>query len=254
MILVISPAKSLDFTPVQDAPASSRQFRTETAALARIARRLTHADLRRLMDISESLAELNVRRFRAFDPASEDGVQAAFAFDGDVYDGLDARSLDEAGLRWAQDHLRILSGLYGVLRPLDRIQPYRLEMGVRLRNPRGESLYDFWGDKIARALDAAAEGHAEPVIVNLASQEYFGAVRPKVLKRPVIACRFLEEKDGQAKIISFYAKKARGLMARWAIDRRADRAEALKDFDVDGYRFRPDLSSPSEWTFLRRRP
>src|SRR5690606_20129541 len=131
-----------------------------------------------------------------FDPKSEDGVQAAFAFDGDVYDGLQARTLDEDGLAWAQDHLRILSGFYGVLRPLDRIQPYRLEMGVKLANPRGESLYDFWGDRPAKALAAAGEGHADPTVVNLASQEYFGAVRPRALKRPVLAVRFLEEKDG----------------------------------------------------------
>jgi cytoplasmic iron level regulating protein YaaA (DUF328/UPF0246 family) len=254
MILVISPAKSLDFTAVPDAPATRPQFRGETASLARIARKLTRTDLRRLMDISDKLAELNVQRFRAFDAGAEDGVQAAFAFDGDVYDGLDARSLDAGALDWAQDHLRILSGLYGVLRPLDRIQPYRLEMGVKLRTPRGESLYDFWGEKIARTLRAAAEGHAEPVIVNLASQEYFGAVRPKALKRPVIACRFLEEKDGEAKIVSFYAKKARGMMARWAVDGRLERAEDLKGFDREGYRFRPDLSSADAWTFLRRYP
>ena len=254
MILVLSPAKTLDFTPVEDAPATERRFRPETTSLARIARKLTRSDLKRLMDISDKLAELNVERFRAFKPRSDEGVQAAFAFDGDVYDGLQARTLDADGLAWAQQHLRILSGLYGLLRPLDRIQPYRMEMGVKLHNPRGESLYDFWGDRIARTLAADLEGQDDPVVVNLASQEYFGAVRLKALKRPVISCRFLEEKDGEAKIVSFYAKKARGLMARYAIDRRAERAEALKSFDAAGYRFRPELSSETDWAFARPHP
>ena len=259
MILVISPAKSLDFTPVDDAPATSPSFPRETARLARLARRLKAADLRRMMGISETLAELNVQRFKAFDSKSEAGLQAAFAFNGDVYVGLQARTLDPAALAYAQDHLRILSGLYGVLRPLDRIQPYRLEMGIRLANPRGEGLYDFWGDKVTKALKAASAGHADPTVVNLASQEYFGAVRPGPLKskaqrRRVIACRFLEEKDGEARILSFFAKKARGLMARFAIDHRLERAEELKGFDRDGYRFQPGLSSDDQWVFSRPQP
>ncbi len=254
MILVISPAKSLDFTPAGDAPATAPAFPRETAKLARLARKLKRADLRRLMDISDKLADLNVQRFKTFDATSEAGLQAAFAFDGDVYDGLQARTLDPCGLAWAQDHLRILSGLYGVLRPLDRIQPYRLEMGIRLANPKGESLYDFWGDKIARTLKDAARDEADPTVVNLASQEYFGAVRPKALKTRVVACRFLEEKDGEARIISFFPKRARGLMARYAIDGRLERAEDLKGFDRDGYGFRPDLSSKDEWVFMRAQP
>jgi cytoplasmic iron level regulating protein YaaA (DUF328/UPF0246 family) len=251
MILVLSPAKSLDFTPVEGARASSPAFSRDTAALARIAKRLTHADLRRLMGISEKLAELNVERFRAFDTTGEDGLQAAFAFDGDVYDGLAARTLDADGLDFAQAHLRILSGLYGLLRPLDRIQPYRLEMGVRLANPKGENLYDYWGAKISKALNAAGQDHPDPTLVNLASQEYFGAVDHRALKLKVVVCRFLEEREGERRMISFFAKRARGLMARFAIDHRLDRAEALKDFDRDGYAFRPELSKEDDWVFVR---
>lgn len=252
MILVISPAKSLDFTPVEGVPATAPAFPKETAALVRLARRQKRAGLRRLMGISEKLAELNADRFKAFDLKAEDaGLQAAFAFDGDVYGGLSARGLEPEGLDWAQRHLRILSGLYGVLRPLDRIQPYRLEMGVRLANPKGDSLYDFWGDKVGEALKTAAKDHADPTIVNLASQEYFGSVKVKTLKARVVTCHFLEEKDGEAKVISFYAKRARGLMARYAIDIRAERAEQLKGFDREGYRLHPGQSTDTDWVFVR---
>ena len=252
MIIVLSPAKSLDFAPAAPGtPMSSPQLKTEIAELAKATRRLTRADLRRLMGISPKLAELNFARFQAFDPAVEDGVQAAIAFNGDVYAGLSARTLDKKALGWAQDHLRILSGLYGVLRPLDALQAYRLEMGIRLKTRRGASLYDFWGPRIAKALAGAAEGHADPTLVNLASQEYFRAVDIRALGLPVVTCHFKEETDGQARIIPFYAKKARGLMARYAIDHRIDRAEGLKAFDVAGYGFRPDLSTDTDWTFAR---
>ena len=175
------------------------------------------------------------------------------AFDGDVYDGLQARTLDKAGLAFAQQRLRILSGLYGLLRPLDVIQPYRLEMGTRLKTRRGRSLYDFWGARIATALNEAAEGASEPVLINLASQEYFGAVDREALTLPVVNCHFKEIKGGEpAKVISFYAKKARGLMARFAIDQRLDRAEGLKDFTVSGYRFDAVASGPEDWVFTRR--
>ena len=254
MLMVISPAKSLDFTPVEGAPATAPAFPKETARLARLAKKLKRADLRRLMDISEALADLNHQRFKVFDPRHDGGLQAAFAFDGDVYDGLQARTLDADGLAFAQDHLRILSGLYGVLRPLDRIQPYRLEMGIRLVNPKGGNLYDFWADRPAKALKAAALDHADPTVVNLASQEYFAAVKPKALKARVVSCRFLEEKDGEARLISFFAKRARGAMARYAIDHRLDRAEALQGFDRDGYSFRPALSTGDDWVFARPQP
>lgn len=256
MLFVLSPAKTLDFAPAPAAlAATAPEMKSDTDKLSRVARKLRAHDLKRLMDISDTLAELNVARFKALPKAApESGVQAALAFAGDVYDGLDARSLDADALAWAQDHLRILSGLYGVLRPLDRIQPYRLEMGVRLATDRGASLYDFWGDKPAKALNRAARGHPEPTLVNLASQEYFGAVDRKALKLPLVTCLFKEEKDGEARVVSFFAKRARGMMARWAIERRVDRVETLKAFDAADYRFQPGLSSATEWVFTRPQP
>ncbi|WP_296817766.1 peroxide stress protein YaaA [Brevundimonas sp.] len=253
MLFLLSPAKRLDFSdhPL-GAHATRPRMMEETAALARTAKRLTAPDLKRLMHLSDDLAKLNRERFRAFDPEAEGGLPAALAFAGDVYIGLDARSLDGAAMAWAQDHVRSLSGLYGVLRPLDAIQPHRLEMGTRLKTRRGSSLYDFWGDRIARRLDADLEGHADGTLVNLASEEYFGAVDRKALKAPVLTIRFLEEKDGERRPVSFFAKKARGLMARWAIDNRVERAEDLKAFDVDGYRL--DETERDEWTFVRAQP
>ncbi|QUD87309.1 peroxide stress protein YaaA [Phenylobacterium montanum] len=256
MLIVLSPAKSLDFTPAApDVPLTTPQLKNDIAELAKVTVKLKRSDLKRLMDISDTLADLNYQRFQAFDPACDDGVQAAIAFDGDVYDGLDARSLDKHGLAFAQDRVRILSGLYGVLRPLDAIQPYRLEMGVRLKTKRGKSLYDFWRRQVAPTLNQAlAELHA-PTLVNLASQEYFGAVDAAQVAAPVVSCHFYEVKPGEApKVISFYAKKARGMMARYAIDHRIDRAEGLKGFDVAGYAYQPGQSSESDWIFCRKHP
>ena len=227
---------------------------TETGLLARTARRLTAPDLKRMMGISDDLARLNRDRFRAFDLEAETGTPAVLAFAGDVYQGLQARTLDRAGLDWGQAHLRILSGLYGVLRPLDGIQPYRLEMGVRLHTRRGETLYDFWGNRIAKQLRADLEGQAEAVVVNLASEEYFGAVDRKALKVPVIDVRFEEEKGGERKVLSFFAKQARGTMARWAIDRRIERAADLKAFDAGGYRIDAARSSDAALVFWRPQP
>ena len=255
MIIVLSPSKALDFTaPTVNAPLTLPEMRDETAELSKTTRKLRAIDLKRLMDLSDDLAKLNRERFQAFDPESEDGLQAAFAFNGDVYLGLRARELDKKALTWAQKHVRILSGLYGVLRPLDAIQPYRLEMGTRLKTRRGASLYDFWGPRVSEALNGAIARHKDRTVVNCASEEYFGAVDRSALKVPVVSCRFLEEKDGEARVISFFAKRARGAMARYAIDNRIDRAEGLKAFDRDGYRFQPHLSSPDEWTFLRPQP
>jgi cytoplasmic iron level regulating protein YaaA (DUF328/UPF0246 family) len=252
LLIVLSPAKRLDFTEADPAaPASERRFREDTASLARTARARTVAELRRLMNISDDLARLNRERFHAFDAESTDGVQAAFAFAGDVYEGLKARELDPAGLAFAQDHIRILSGLYGLLRPLDRIQPYRLEMGTRLKTRRGSSLYDFWGDRISKCLNAEADGMADPTLVNLASQEYFGAVDARALKLPVVTPHFRESRGGESRIISFFAKKARGGMARYAIDERIERAEDLKAFDRDGYRFDKAASTETDWIFTR---
>lgn len=255
MLIVLSPAKSLDFTAAPESVSiSAPQMSDQTAELAKTTRKLRVVELKKMMSLSDSLAALNRERFQAFDPASEEGVQAAFAFNGDVYSGLKARELDKKALAWAQDHLRILSGLYGVLRPLDAIQPYRLEMGVRIKTRRGQSLYDFWGPRVSEALNAAAQGHKDKTLVNCASGEYFGAVDRKALALPVLSCRFLEEKDGAARIVSFYAKKARGLMARYAIDNRIDRAADLRSFDVADYRFVPELSSDEEFTFSRPQP
>jgi cytoplasmic iron level regulating protein YaaA (DUF328/UPF0246 family) len=255
MLIVLSPAKALDFTAAPESvPMTAPQLADQTAELAKVTKKLRVADVKRLMSLSDNLAKLNRERFQAFQPASEDGLQAAFAFNGDVYAGLKARELDKKALAWAQNHVRILSGLYGVLRPLDAIQPYRLEMGVRIKTKRGQSLYDFWGPRIAEQLNAAAEGHKDKTLVNCASGEYFCAVDRAALKLPLISCRFLEEKDGEAKIISFYAKKARGLMARYAIDNRIEKAADLKGFDVAGYRFDPARSSDEEFTFARAQP
>ena len=258
MLLVLSPAKSLDYTPLDQGgapvPLTTPQLKADIAELAKVTVKLSRQDLRSMMSISEKLADLNFERFKSFDPACEDGLQAAMAFDGDVYEGLQARTLDRGGLDWAQDHLRILSGLYGILRPLDALQPYRLEMGTRLKTKRGSSLYDFWGDRLSKALNEAAHSHADQSLINLASQEYFGAVDAKALKLKTINCAFKDEKDGKLRILGFYAKKARGQMARFAIDGRIDRAEGLKDFTSGGYRFQPSLSTAEEWVFTRKQP
>ncbi len=253
MLITLSPAKTLDFSPVAEGlPVTSPTLGKDTAELAAVAKTLTRADLKRLMGLSDKLADLNVERFKAFKTSRATGtVPAALAFAGDVYTGLKARELDLASLAWAQERLRILSGLYGVLRPLDLIQPYRLEMGVRLANPRGHDLYAFWRGQVAKSLNAAAKGHAEPILINLASQEYFGAVDKKAMKIPVLTCQFKERKDDEVKIVSFFAKKARGTMARWIIDNRIEHSAELKGFDRDGYAFTPELSGDHEWVFVR---
>ena len=255
MLIVLSPAKALNFTaPARAAPMTTPEMAADIAELSVTAKKLTVRQLRSLMDLSDSLATLNRERFQAFDPAMEDGLQAAFAFNGDVYSGLKARELDKKGLAYAQAHVRILSGLYGLLKPLDGIQPYRLEMGTSLKTKRGKTLYAFWGDRIATALNEQGLGAKDPTLVNAASQEYFGAVDRKALKLPVVNLRFLEEKDGEAKIISFYAKKARGLIARYAIDHRIEKHADLKAFDSEGYRFQAGASSDTEWVFSRPQP
>ena len=253
MLFVLSPAKRLNYSEAPTAIQPTRpRFDTDITELAKVTRKLTRADLRRLMDISKPLADLNHERFQAFDPVTDEGaLPSAFAFAGDVYEGLKARELDGAALAFAQEHVRILSGLYGLLRPLDRIQPYRLEMGTRLKTRRGSSLYDFWGDRLSKCLNADAEGQVDPTLVNLASQEYFGAVDARALKLPVVTPHFRESKDGESRIISFFAKKARGGMARFAIDERIERAEDLKAFDRDGYRFDKAGSTETDWIFTR---
>ncbi|WP_212522704.1 peroxide stress protein YaaA [Actibacterium sp. MT2.3-13A] len=253
MLVVISPAKRLDMSP-HDGPApTTPDFQGDAVELAGVARGLTTGELQKLMGLSDKLARLNAERFADFaaDPAPEATRPAAFLFDGDTYAGLEARTLDEDALRWAQDHLRILSGLYGMLRPLDAIQPYRLEMGSRLANARGKSLYDYWGDRLAKALNAAGAAAGTEVLVNCASTEYFGAVDQKALQLRVITPVFMEERNGQAKIVSFYAKKARGAMARFICENRLTDPQALKEFDTGGYRFSAEMSEDDRMVFLR---
>lgn len=253
MLIALSPAKTLDFTPAPEGLLPTQPaFRKESVELAAIARKLSAANLKRLMGVSDRLAELNVERFRAFKATRPKGVPAALAFAGDVYTGLRARDLDAAALDWAQDRLRILSGLYGLLRPLDVIQPYRLEMGIKLANPRGEDLYAYWRERVTQALDRTLRAHGDPRLVNLASQEYFGAVDREALKALIVTCHFKEQaEDGATRMIALYAKRARGAMARYAIDERLERTDGLKGFDRDGYRFAPELSSDTDWTFTR---
>jgi len=252
MLVVISPAKRLDWSEVE-ATATEPAFQEDAVRLVRTARNLGLGDLRKLMDLSPDLARLNRDRFRAFAPAPGPELTrpAALAFAGDTYQGLEARSLDQEELDYAQTHLRILSGLYGVLRPLDAIQPYRLEMGSRMKTRRGGNLYEYWRDGLAKALNAQALATGTDVLVNCASQEYFGAVDMKALKLRVVTPVFMEEKSGTPKIVSFFAKKARGAMARFVIQNRLNDPDALADFDTGGYAFRPDLSAPGKPVFTR---
>lgn len=257
MLLLLSPAKSLDYdtpTPPELADALTRpQFLDDTAALIDLLRTRSVADVRALMDLSEPLARLNVERYAAWRPRFTDrnSKPAVLAFNGDVYDGLDAKTLSGDDIAWAQRHLRMLSGLYGILRPLDRMQPYRLEMGTRLAGDHGASLYDYWGDRLALHLNKLARGEQAPVIVNLASQEYFRAADRKALKPRVVDCQFEDWKNGEYKIISFFAKRARGLMARYAIQQRLETPEGLKAFDLDGYRLAPEVSAADRLVFRR---
>lgn len=257
MLIVLSPAKSLDYaTPPTTRRHTQPRFLDDAEQLIGVLRELSLAEVAGLMDLSDPLAALNVARYgdwrRPF--TARNAKQAVLAFDGDVYDGLQAPTLDEAGLAWAQDHLRMLSGLYGVLRPLDLMQPYRLEMGTRLANPRGKDLYTWWAGRITETLNADLKKLRQdaPVLVNCASEEYFKAVRPRQLKARLVTPVFQDWKNGQWKIISFYAKRARGLMARYAIDRRVDDVEGLKDFDRDGYAFDAAASDADTWVFRRR--
>lgn len=253
MLILLSPAKNMNFDPAPGAPRATRpQFIGDTNELSKTTKALTRGKIRSLMKLSEKLADLNYERFQAFD--GKGGKPAALAFNGDVYLGLDAKSLSGDDLKFAQDHVRILSGLYGLLRPLDGIEPYRLEMGSRLKNPRGANLYEFWGDKLGRALNAAVKAHDDPTVVNLASNEYFSAVDQKALKRRVVTPVFKEEKDGALRQLQFFAKRARGAMARWAVQNRITKADDLKRFNVDGYKFREGDSSDDLWLFTRPQP
>lgn len=255
MLIVLSPAKSLDYdsAPTTDIH-TQPEFIARSAELIKHLRELSPAQIGSLMHISDPLAALNAERFAAWSRkfTTKNAKQAVLAFDGDVYGGLDAASLSAKQLDYVQSHIRILSGLYGALRPLDLMQPYRLEMGTRFANPAGKDLYAFWGDEVTLALNRALESHKSKMLVNLASEEYFKVVRPKVLSANVITPVFQDWKGGKYKIISFFAKRARGLMARYAAQHAINTPEKLKNFDVDGYAFAPDASTETAWIFRRR--
>jgi len=255
MLFVLSPAKSLDYeTPLRGQPHTDPLFVKQSQQLIKVLRAYTPPQISQLMDLSDTLAGLNVARYQAWRPTStpKNARQAVLAFDGDVYDGLNARALDDAALDWAQAHLCVLSGLYGVLRPLDLMQPYRLEMGTRLTTDRGKDLYAFWGDAITDYLNNRLADQADPVLVNLASQEYFKVVQLKRLRARVVECVFEDYKGGVYKIISFNAKRARGAMTRFAIAQRATRPEHLQKFDTDGYHFEAGISAPERLVFRRK--
>jgi cytoplasmic iron level regulating protein YaaA (DUF328/UPF0246 family) len=252
MLTVISPAKKLDMSAV-DVTSTLPEFQAEANELANVARKLSANDLRKLMHISENLATLNRDRFRDFADTStpENAKAAMYIFAGDTYTGLEAKSLDADEVAFAQDHLRILSGLYGLLKPLDAIQAYRLEMGSRLKTTRGKSLYEYWGSTISEALNTQAKDVQADTLINCASQEYFGAVKPDALTLNVVTPQFYEDKPGGPKIVSFFAKQARGAMARFIIQNRLTNPDQIRDFDTGGYAYQPDQSTPERPVFLR---
>ena len=255
MMMLLSPAKTLDYaSPLLTNTHSLPDFIPRSAELIGLLRQLSPSEVGSLMQISDPLAQLNAQRYADWSKKFNfnNARQALLAFNGDVYEGLDAASVRETQLAWAQDHLRILSGLYGVLRPLDLMQPYRLEMGTRLGNAHGKDLYAFWGERVTHAINAALAQHPAPALINLASEEYFKVVKPALLTVPVITPVFEDWKGGKYKIISFYAKRARGLMARFAIDKKITKPDQLKKFDREGYAFDAAHSSPSSWVFRRR--
>lgn len=261
MLAVISPAKTLDFeTPATTRKFTIPEFATQSAQLIEHLRQLAPQDIANLMGISDKLADLNYQRYAQWQQpfARDNAKQALLAFKGDVYLGLKAQEYSERDLTWAQNHLRILSGLHGVLRPLDLMQPYRLEMGTRLVVKRGRqqtaNLYEYWGAAVTDALNETLASSTRPVLLNLASQEYFSVLQPKNLNARIITPSFLDLKNGKYKFLSFFAKKARGSMASFMIKNRITSVSKLKTFDIDGYRFCPDRSAKDDWVFLRDTP
>lgn len=258
MLFLISPAKSLDYeSPIPaDLPHTLPVFKKQPLELIEVLREKSPQQISELMSISDKLAVLNVGRYEAFSAkfTAKNSRQAVLAFNGDVYEGLSAHSLKPKELDWAQEHVVILSGLYGALRPLDLLQPYRLEMGTRLQNAKGSNLYQFWGSQIADYLNerSSEQPEAERIVVNLASQEYFKAVDLKTLKAPVVECAFEDFKGGKYKIISFHAKRARGLMVRWAVQHKAKKVADLRKFDLEGYALAEQASTASKLVFRRK--
>jgi len=257
MIVTLSPSKGQDFeeaslTKKHSKPADIK----DSELLIRELRKIKSKQLQELMSVSENIADLNVDRYQSFTTpfTTRNAKQAIFAFKGDVYGGFDLASFSEDDFAYAQDHLRILSGLYGCLRPLDLIQPYRLEMKTRLKNPRGDNLYQFWGDRITRSLNKELKKQQQPVLVNLASNEYFKAVKPKQLEGRLLNINFKETRDGKTRVVAIFAKRARGMMADYIIRNRIEDPEQLKKFRLDGYRFNKPLSDDKQWTFERPQP
>lgn len=255
MLLVISPAKTLDYeTPVNTSLHTMPDYLDDAALLVKRARRYSAADLQSLMAVSEKIANLNVERFKQWRRplTPKRARQAVFAFKGDVYVGLDAFTFDNKDLKFAQQHLRILSGLYGLLRPLDLMLPYRLEMGRKIDTARGKNLYEFWGEHITQGLNAQLKKSGKKYLINLASNEYFKAIKPDQLQASVITPHFKELKNGQYKVMGVYAKKARGMLSRYIIKQRMTDPEMIKAFDQDGYCFNAAMSSDLDWVFTRQ--
>lgn len=254
-MFLLSPAKSLDYdTPAGDVPHTQPLFVKQSAELIGLLREKSPQEIAELMSLSDALSGLNVARYQAWSTkfTAKNAKQAVLAFNGDVYEGLDARTLQAEDLAWAQAHVCILSGLYGVLRPLDWMQPYRLEMGTQLANAKGNNLYKFWGTQIADYLNQRLQADKTPVVVNLASQEYFKSVDQKALKARVIECVFEDYKGGKYKIISFLAKRARGLMARYAATHHVSTPKQLEKFNLEGYAFDAAASEPDRLVFRRK--
>ena len=254
MLAILSPAKTLDYeTPLKTKLNSQPIYGKESNQLIKTLRTFEPFEVASLMKISDKLADLNHKRYVEWrnKPAESKTRPAALAFKGDVYQGLEAESFNDNDLKFAQRHLRILSGLYGLLRPLDVIQPYRLEMGTKLKTSKGQNLYDYWGTKLTTGLNEALKESKEGTLVNLASNEYFGAVQPKLLEGSLLNIGFKEKRNGQLKFVSFSAKKARGLMAKFIIKERLKTPDDLKNFDLEDYKFNKKLSSELDWTFSR---
>lgn len=253
MIAIISPAKSLDFDNKYEGSFTSPRKLDRSAELISVLRKKEAVEIKDLMSISDNLAQLNVERYHSFNPShtKDNAKPCLFAFQGDVYQGLQAESLTEEDVDFAQKHLRILSGLYGLLRPLDLIQPYRLEMGTKLAFDDHFSLYDYWADQIAELVNNDLKEQGDNYLINLASVEYFKSIHRKKLKATVVDIEFKDFKNDEYKIISFYAKKARGLMSRFIIEHRIDKIDDLKDFDYGGYHFDPEHSSETKLAYRR---
>lgn len=256
MLMVVSPAKSLDFTSLHPQKSlTTPQFIGPAEQLVDIMRQKDVAQISKLMTVSENIAQLNFLRFQSWQAEQTDTTAlkaAVFAFNGDVYEGLDIRSMKPAAQDFIHTHLRILSGLYGMLRPLDALQAYRLEMGLPLENPAGKNLYAFWGERVTQALQADIETVHAKFLLNLASEEYFKVVKPKLLSVPVITPSFLDYKNGKYKIISFYAKRARGLMARYCAEHKLKHATQIKDFSLESYAYCEEASTELAPVFKRR--